>query len=167
MKITIKKIDELKPYIKNARIHPQKQIDLLAKNIERFGFTTPLLIDKENEIIAGHGRLLAMKQLKKTEVPCVLMDGLTKEEVKALRLADNKIAEMGDFDLSLAIEELKDLNKLGFDIDLTGFDKDLLIEPDEKDDIIPENAPPIAKLGDLFVLGGYVICPDCGEKVPC
>jgi len=125
MEIVKLKISELKPYPKNAKQHPKKQIDLLVENIKRFGFTTPVLIDKNNEVIAGHGRLLALKELGKDEVPCVRMDDLSEEEVKALRLADNQIAQMGDFDMGLVIEELKGLyyDLLG----LTGFDKDLLL----------------------------------------
>ena len=101
MKIEQIKLSELTPYEKNNRKHPKKQIDLLAKNIERFGFTTPVLISEENEVIAGHGRLEALKQLKREDAPCVRMENLTKQEVKALRLADNKIAEMGEFDMDL------------------------------------------------------------------
>ena len=99
MLIETLKIDDLKPYEKNAKTHPKKQVDLLAENITRFGFTTPVLVDKDNNVIAGHGRLLALKQLSKTEVPCVRMEYLTPEEVKALRLADNRIAELGEWDM--------------------------------------------------------------------
>src|SRR3990167_181791 len=163
MQVIDLEISNLRPYEKNARRHPQKQIDVLAKNIERFGFTTPVLVSEDNEVIAGHGRLLALKQLGRTEVPCVRMEGLTKEEIKALRLADNQIASMGEWDMGLAIEELKGLSDEMFD--LTGFDKDLIIGPDEQDDIIPENAPPVAKLGDIWALGRHrVMCGDSMKK---
>ena len=159
MQIKHVKISELKPYEKNARTHPKKQIDLLVKNIEKFGFTVPVLIDKNNEIIAGHGRVLAMKELGKDEVPCVKLENLSPEEVKALRLADNQLGLMSEWDMNLAIEELKGLSDAMFD--LTGFEKDLLIEPDEKDDVIPENVPPIAQLGDIWQLGKHrVMCGD-------
>lgn len=164
MQITNIKIKELKEYDKNARTHPKKQIDLLAKNIERFGFTVPVLIDKNNEIIAGHGRIMAMKQLGKDEVPCVKMENLSDEEVKALRLADNQLGLMSDWDMSLVIEELKGLsNEM---LDLTGFEKDLIIEPDEKDDEVPETPEePKSKLGDLYELGGHrVLCGDCTDE---
>jgi site-specific DNA-methyltransferase (adenine-specific) len=159
MKIETIKLNDLKPYDKNSKTHPKKQIDLLAKNIEKFGFTTPILIDENNNIIAGHGRLDALKQLKIEEAPCVRMENLTEQEIKALRLADNKIAEMGEWDMDLAIQELKELDDdlLG----LTGFDADLLIEPDENDDVIPEDVPPVAKLGDLWALGRHrLLCGD-------
>ncbi len=152
-------IAELKPYGKNAKIHPPKQVDLLAENIARFGFTTPILIDENNEVIAGHGRLLALQQLGATEAPVVRMEGLTEKEVKALRLADNKIAEMGTWNIDLAIGDLKELDTEL--LELTGFDKDLLIEPDEKDDEVPEDVPAQAKLGDLYILGNHrVLCGD-------
>lgn len=159
MNIIEKKISDLKPYDKNAKTHPKKQVELLAKNIEKFGFTTPVLINENDELIAGHGRLLAMQLLKRETVPCVMIEGLTEAEIKALRLADNKIAEMGEWDMDLAIQELKELDDdlLG----LTGFDADLLIEPDENDDVIPEDVPPVAKLGDLWQLGRHrLLCGD-------
>jgi DNA modification methylase len=160
MQIDIVKRSELKPYERNAKKHPQKQIDLLAENIQRFGFTTPVLIDKGNNVIAGHGRLLALEKLQKDDVPCVRMEHLTDEEVKALRLADNKIAELGEWDMDLALEELKGLDD---DLlDLTGFEKDLILEPEEKDDEVPEvPEEPQSKLGDLYVLGQHrVLCGD-------
>lgn len=154
MKILNKNIDELVEYKNNAKKHPKQQIDLLAKNIEKFGFTTPILIDKNNEIIAGHGRLLALKQLGKTEAPCVLIDYLNEEEIKALRLADNKVAELGEWDMSLVLPELKGLSDEM--LDLTGFDKDLIIEADEKDDEVPETPiEPKTKLGDLYEIGKH------------
>lgn len=160
MKILNKNIDELVEYKNNAKKHPKQQIDLLAKNIEKFGFTTPILIDKNNEIIAGHGRLLALKQLGKTEAPCVLIDYLNEEEIKALRLADNKVAELGEWDMSLVLPELKGLSDEM--LDLTGFDKDLIIEADEKDDEVPETPiEPKTKLGDLYEIGNHrVLCGD-------
>lgn len=154
------KLTDLKPYKDNAKKHPKKQIDLLKANITKFGFTTPVLIDKNNSVIAGHGRLLAMKELGKESVPCVMMGDLTDEEVKALRLADNRIAEMGEWDMDLVIAELK-----GLDVpllELTGFSNDLIITPDEADDeapALPEE--PQSKLGDLYELGNHrLLCGD-------
>src|SRR3990167_8227957 len=160
MKIIELKISELKEYQKNARSHPQKQIDLLAKNIKKFGFTTPVLVDENNNIIAGHGRLLALAKLNKDTAPCVRIEGLSEKEIKALRLADNQIASMAEWDMGLVIEELKELGEEEFD--LTGFDKDLLIEQDEQDDVIPENPPAIAKLGDIWALGKHKLM--CGDS---
>jgi len=164
MEIVEKSINDLKVYDKNARIHPPKQIDLLKKNIERFGFTTPILIDENNNIIAGHGRLTAIKELEWQKVPCVLISGLTEEEIKALRLADNQLAAMAEWDMSLAIGELRGLDDDL--IDLTGFDRDLLIEVDEKDDVIPEDAPSRSKIGDLYELGNghRILCGDSTKR---
>lgn len=153
-------ISDIKPYEKNAKSHPKKQVDLLAENIKRFGFTTPCLVDKDNNLIAGHGRLEAVKTLGWTDVPCVRMENLTDDEVKALRLADNKLAEMSEWDMALVTDELKELDD---DLlDLTGFDKDLIIEPDEADDEVPEVPDePVSKLGDLYELGQHrVLCGD-------
>lgn len=160
MNIIEVKLTDLKPYKDNAKKHPKKQIDLLKANITKFGFTTPVLIDKNNSVIAGHGRLLAMKELGKESVPCVMMGDLTDEEVKALRLADNRIAEMGEWDMDLVIAELKGLEVPL--LELTGFSNDLIITPDEADDeapALPEE--PQSKLGDLYELGNHrVLCGD-------
>lgn len=160
MKIETIDISTLHPYEKNAKTHPKKQVDLLAENITRFGFTTPLLVDKDNNVIAGHGRLLALKQLGNTEAPCVRMEHLTPEEVKALRLADNRLSELGEWDMGLAIEELKGLDDEL--LDLTGFDKDLILEHEEKDDEVPDvPEEPVSVLGDLYELGNHrVLCGD-------
>lgn len=160
MEIKEVKLSDLKPYKENAKKHPKKQIDLLKQNIERFGFTTPVLIDSAQNIIAGHGRLLAMKELGREAVPCVVMGTLTEEEIKALRLADNRIAEMGEWDMDLVIAELKDISTPL--LDLTGFSKDLIIEPEERDDVVPAVPDePQSKLGDLYELGNHrILCGD-------
>lgn len=163
MKVIDIPIKELKPYGRNAKLHPQKQIDLLAQNISRFGFTTPILIDENNEVIAGHGRLLALQQLGATEAPAVRMAGLSEKEVKALRISDNKIAEMGTWNMDLMIGDLSELDTAL--IELTGFDPDLLISPEDKDNILPEKAEAVAKLGDLFLLGEHrILCGDSTSK---
>ena len=152
------KIEELKPYARNAKKHPDKQIKQIANSIKEFGFNQPIVIDKNKEIIVGHGRYEAGKLLGLTDVPIIQADQLTEEQIKAYRLADNKLNE-SEWDMGLAIEELKGLSDEMFD--LTGFDKDLLIEPDAKDDLIPENAPAISKLGDIYQLGNHrVLCGD-------
>lgn len=151
-------IELLRPYQNNAKKHDKRQIKLIAESIKRFGFDSPIIVDKNKEIIAGHGRLEAAKLLGLKEVPVVLKENLTEEEVKAYRLTDNKIAE-SEWDMGLAIEDLKGLSAELFD--LTGFDPDLLIEPDENDDVIPKDAPPVAKLGDLWQLGKHrLLCGD-------
>jgi len=154
-------ISLIKPYQKNAKKHDKKQIKQVADSIKEFGFNQPLVVDKDNTVIVGHGRLEAAKLLRLTDVPVITVD-LTEEQAKAYRLADNKLNE-SEWDMGLAIEELKGLSDEMFE--LTGFDKDLLIEPDEKDDEIPENAPPVAKLGDIWALGRHrLMCGDSTSK---
>ena len=151
-------INQIKPYGKNAKRHDKKQIQQVANSIKEFGFRQPIVIDKDNVIIAGHGRYEAAKLLGLKEIPIIKADDLSDERVKAYRLADNKLNE-SEWDMSLVIEELKELSDSM--LDLTGFEKDLIIEPDEKDDVIPENAPSIAQLGDIWQLGRHrVMCGD-------
>lgn len=156
------KIEELTPYSRNAKKHNQKQIKQVAESIKRFGFVQPIVIDKNNEVVIGHARLEASKLLNLKEVPVISVEKLTDKEVKALRLADNKLNE-SDWDMDLVIEDLKELDDEMFN--LTGFDTDLLIEPDEKDDLIPENPPAIAKVGDVWQLGRHrVMCGDSTKR---
>jgi DNA modification methylase len=156
MKIENIAIDKIGAYPKNAKVHSKKQIQQVANSIKRFGFVQPIVVDKNNEIVIGHCRYEASKLLDLKEVPCLKVENLSDKEISALRLADNKLNE-SDWDMNLVIDDLKglDLDLL----DLTGFDKDLLIEPDEKDDIVPENVPSRSKLGDLYELGSHrVLC---------
>lgn len=151
-----------KPYEKNAKKHPDAQLKQIALSLKEYGWRQPVVVDKEGTIIVGHGRMLAYEKYPEgIKEPWIeVAKDLTPEQVRGYRLMDNKTNE-SDWDMALAIEELKELDTLGFDIDLTGFDKDLLIESDEKDDVIPENPPPIAKLGDLWALGEHrVLCGD-------
>jgi len=124
MKMEIKQIevDKLLAYEKNNKKHPQKQIDLIVKSIKEFGFKNPILIDKKNIIIAGHGRCEAAKIIGMKEVPCIRCDDLTPSQVKAYRLADNKLAELAEWDFDNIKFELEELQLEGFDIELTGFD---------------------------------------------
>lgn len=150
-------IDLIKPYSKNAKKHPKKQVEQVAASIKEFGFNQPVVVDKNGVLIVGHGRLEAAKLLGLKEVPAITLD-ISEEKANAYRLADNKLNE-SDWDMNLVIEELKGLSDEM--LKLTGFDKDLIIEPDEKDDIIPENVEPKAKLGDLYQLGEHrVLCGD-------
>lgn len=147
------------PYEKNAKKHSQKQIAQVANSIKRFGWAQPLVIDKYGNLIIGHARLEAAKSLGMDKVPTVKMENLTEDEVKALRLADNKLNE-SEWDMGLAVEELKGLSDEM--LDLTGFDKDLLIEPDERDDEVPATPEaPQSLIGDLYELGRHrVLCGD-------
>lgn len=151
-------LTDIKPYPKNAKQHPKKQVGQIAASIKEFGFNQPIVVDKNNVIIVGHGRYEAAKLLGLTDVPVVQVD-LTEEQAKAYRLADNKLNE-SDWDMDLVIEELKELSEPMQE--LTGFDRDLLIEPDEKDDEVPPvPETPKSKLGDIYQLGAHrVMCGD-------
>ena len=123
-------IDEIKPYERNARIHSSKQIKQIMEAIKAFGFTNPLLIDDENNLIAGHGRLEAVKQLNiidfkdnpLKELPAIIITGLSEADKKALIIADNKIAENASWDYDLLQAEFQELEAINYDLDLMGFD---------------------------------------------
>jgi hypothetical protein len=115
-------VDQLIPYINNAKQHPEEQVLKIASSIREFGFVNPVLIDKDFNVIAGHGRILAAKKLGLTEVPCVFVEGLTDAQRKAYILADNRLGELGDWDIDLVTSELEILQEQSFDFKLTGFD---------------------------------------------
>ena len=120
MNIITKKISELKPYGNNPKIHTKKQIEQIAKSIELTkGLRQPIVIDKNNVIVCGHGRYLAAKKLGYDTVPCELVDDLTDDEIRAYRLIDNRISE-GEYDLSLEFEELSEI-----EMDMSEFDFDI------------------------------------------
>ena len=154
-------IQNLKPYDKNAKKHPKKQVQQVANSIKEFGFNQPIVVDKNNVVIVGHGRLEAAKLLGLKDVPVLTVD-LTEDQAKAYRLADNKLNE-SDWDMQLVIDELKEIPDL---VDLTGFDTDLIIEPEEKDDQVPEvPEEPTSKLGDIYKLGEHrVMCGSSTEQ---
>lgn len=123
-------ISKLKPYENNAKIHTPKQIEKLKASIEEFGFMSPILIDNEFNIIAGHGRLEGAKAAGLKTVPCITAEGLSEEQRKAYILADNKLSELGVWDLDLVNVEMGNLAELDFDTDLTGFSLKKLSEMD-------------------------------------
>ena len=115
-------MSELKPYERNAKIHGKEQVEKLKDSIQAFGFLTPCLIDRQKNIIAGHGRVMAAKELGMETVPCVMIEDLTDEERRAYILADNRLSELGEWDFNLAYDELADLGSMNFNVELTGFD---------------------------------------------
>jgi len=134
-----KPLGELKPFKRNARKHPEKQIKLLVKNMEEVGFTNPLLIEPNGGIIAGHGRLMAAKRVGLTSVPCIVLAGLTDHEKRALVLADNQVATVATWDHEMLKDELAALGDIpSFDIELTGFDFGELTAVDPK--LMPTDA---------------------------
>lgn len=127
IRVTYRKIRELKPYKKNAKKHPKEQVERIASSIREFGFTQPVLIDKNDCVVAGHGRILGAKLAGLKEVPVVCLNDLTEEQIKAYRLVDNKLNE-SDWDFSLLDDEL---GVLADDIDMSLFGFDLTKEEDE------------------------------------
>ena len=121
MEIINKKLSELKPYEKNPRLNDEA-VKYVANSIKEFGFKVPIIIDKNNVIVAGHTRYKASKELGLKEVPCIVADDLNEEQIKAFRLADNKVSEMAEWDFNILGEELGDLS---FDMSEFGFDGDV------------------------------------------
>jgi len=159
MKIIQRKIKDIKPYERNAKKHDGKQITKIAESIETFGFNQPIVVDKNDVVIVGHGRLFAAQKLGLKEIPVLKID-ISEEKAKAYRLADNKLNE-SEWDMGLVIDELKELSMEM--LDLTGFDRELILEDDAKDDDIPDlPKKPISKLGDVYELGEHRI--QCGDS---
>lgn len=121
-------ITKLRPYERNARTHDDEQVAQLVKSIERFGFTNPILVDQEDGVLAGHGRLMAAKRLQLKQVPVVVLDHLDEAQRRAYVLADNQIANNAGWDLELLRGELLDLRVEGFEWADLGFDGELIGE---------------------------------------
>lgn len=160
-------VAELKPWAKNARKHPKKQLRQIAASIEAFGFVNPILIDAGKSILAGHGRLEAAKLLGLRTVPCLFVEHLSEAEKRAYVLADNKLALNAGWDEELLATELRDLSspELGVPLELTGFsiaEVDELVglaapeeDRDPRDDRLPVTAPSRGRPGDLWGLGPH------------
>jgi DNA modification methylase len=170
---------ELKPYTRNARSHSKRQVRQIAESIKAFGFTNPVLIDKTDTIIAGHGRVAAAKLLGLEHVPTVLIDGLSEDKVRAYVIADNRLAEKAGWDRDTLAIELQHLSiaSTEFDITITGFEVgeiDLILlspgrdkQDDDPDDHFnaDEISTPITKPGDLWKLGKHkIICGNALEE---
>ena len=138
-------IEALIPYVRNSRTHSDAQVAQIAGSIRAFGWTNPVLVDGDNGIIAGHGRVLAARKLGLTEVPCIEIRDMTEAQKRAYVIADNKLAENAGWDKELLSLELGELKADGFDLDLIGFDaEDLgkLLEPDAKAGLTGEDDAP-------------------------
>lgn len=176
LKIEYLALSALKPWAKNARTHSNKQIRQIAASISEFGFTNPILIDSQNTVLAGHGRLAAAKLLGLSTVPCVRLETMSPEQKRAYVIADNKLALNAGWDEDLLAEELKALTDVdGFDISLTGFsvaEVDALVEglhPEEpgdpEDDVLPPlvNGETRCRPGDVWQLGPHRLA--CGSSL--
>lgn len=131
------KVADLVPYAENSRTHSEAQIAQLAASIKEFGWTNPVLIDERNQIIAGHGRIMAAEKLNIDAVPCVVLDGLSDAQKKALVIADNKIALNAGWNDALLSQQLLELSDADFDLNSIGFG------PDELDDILGDVYEPV------------------------
>lgn len=129
LNIVYRQIKDLKPYKKNAKKHNKEQVEQIANSIKEFGFTQPVIVDKNNEVVAGHGRILGAKKAGLKQVPTVCLEELTEEQIKAYRLVDNKLNE-SEWDYSLLDEELENLTE-DIDMSLFGFDLAEEIEQEE------------------------------------
>jgi len=171
-KIVIKDRNKLIFYKRNNKKHPQEQIDLIVNDIKEFGFTNPLLIDKNNTIIAGHARYLALRQLGISNVPCIIIDDLTEKQVKALRISDNRTSELAETDWDNLKLDFDDLLKDGFDTDLTGYTeddfKDFIDDEEETEEDNfepPKEAKYKINVGDIYQLGNHrLMCGDATSE---
>ncbi len=168
--MTIKEIKtaDLIPYENNPR-NNDAAVDAVANSIKQFGFKVPIVIDKDNVIVAGHTRLKAAEKLGLDKVPCIVADDLTEEQIKAFRLADNKTAELAEWDFEKLESELQELADLDVEMAQFGFDDLLENEPTEivEDEVpeIDEENEPITKRGDIWKLGNhYLMCGDATSK---
>jgi len=168
-------LERLRPYAKNAKTHGPDQVAKIAASMAEFGWTVPVLVSVEGEVIAGHGRILAAGELGLNQVPVIVLEHLTEAQRRAYRIADNKLTELGGWDDGLLSEELQALSADGFDLALTGLDEaelDRLLgelgdntEAAAGEDDIPE--PPVEAVtrpGDLWVLGRHrLLCGDATQ----
>jgi len=163
-------IDSLIPYARNSRTHSDAQVAQIASSIKEFGFTNPVLIDGGGGIIAGHGRVLAARKLGMSEVPCIRLEHLTDAQKRAYVIADNRLALNSGWDTEMLKVEFADLQELGFDLELTGFDldeiKELLAPVGTEGLTDPDDAPPLPEHprtvpGDIWVMGKHrLLCGD-------
>lgn len=177
--ITERAIGSLRPYARNARTHTKKQIKQIAKSIERFGFTNPVLVSDDGEIIAGHGRVEAARLLGWKKVPTIALSHLSEAERRAYVLADNKLALNAGWDKEILAIELQALSDLQFDVELTGFslsEIDLIIdeagEADPngndapEDEVVFASGRPVSRQGDLWLLGRHkLLCGDARSSI--
>ena len=175
MNIVYKRVDEIIPYEKNPRIN-DAAVDAVAQSIKEFGFRVPIVLDKNNVIITGHTRLRSAKSIGLTEVPCIIAENLTPEQVQAYRIADNKTGEIAEWNYDLLPIELHDLQEKDFDLSLLGFDTDELdrllngsseenavTEGETDADAVPDvPEEPVSQPGVIYQLGKHRLM--CGDS---
>lgn len=177
LSVTYRLLSELRPDPKNPRAHSRKQIRQIAESIRQFGFTAPVLLDGDDNVVAGHGRILACQELGWADVPTISLTHLTPAQAKAYMIADNRLTENSEWNERLLAEQFKELSllDLDFELDVTGFelaDIDLRIEslgeagveePDPADHIEPNSGPPVTTPGDIWTLGSHRLT--CGSAL--
>lgn len=169
-KLEWRNIGEIIPYARNSRTHSEEQVAQIAASIKEFGWTNPVLIDEENGIIAGHGRLAAARKLGHTQIPVIELTGLSEAQKRAYVIADNKLALNAGWDTEMLVNELRDLEGMDIDLALTGFSadelNDMLAVKEEgltdEDAAPPPPEDPITKPGDIWVLGKHRLM--CGDS---
>ena len=169
LQIVYKNVDDLIPYARNAKIHDENNINLIAGSIKSFGFNNPVLLDGENGIIAGHGRVLASKKLGIKQIPTIELQGLSDAEKRAYIIADNRLTEKSEWDKEVLSLELQDLNELGIDLNTIGFnDEDLnnIIQEETpevvEDEFSEQIETPKSVKGDIWILGEHRLM--CGDS---
>lgn len=163
-------VESLIPYARNARTHSDEQVAQIAASIKEWGWTTPVLIDEDGQIIAGHGRVMAARKLGIEDIPVMIARGWTEAQRRAYVLADNQLAANAGWDMDLLKVEIGDLNIEGFNLDLIGFDDKMLAGLLEEqtegltdEDAVPEvPAEPVTVLGDVWKLGRHRLM--CGDS---
>lgn len=165
--------DQVRPYPQNARRHSGKQVGEIAGSIARNGFTNPVLIDADRVIIAGHGRYAAALELSLPQIPCIRLTRLSPQQVRAYRLADNKLAEKAEWDEDILRIEFEAMRIEGIELETTGFDMveiDILFEEekgeqsDPLEDLAPPEGPSVTRSGDLWLLGEHrLLCDDATD----
>ncbi|HIR20892.1 MAG TPA: ParB N-terminal domain-containing protein [Candidatus Aphodousia faecalis] len=172
LKVVYRAVSELIPYARNARTHSDEQIERIANSIKEFGWTNPILIDGENGIIAGHGRILAARKLGIEKVPTIELSGLTEAQKRAYIIADNRLALDAGWDEEMLKLEFAELEKEGFELSKTGFSDeeinemmaDLDREVDGVEDVETPEPPknPKTKRGEVWILGTHRLM--CGDS---
>jgi DNA modification methylase len=171
LEIVYKKVTDLIPYVNNARVHSEAQVNQIVSSMKEFQFTNPILTDGDNGIIAGHGRLMAARKMGMESVPTVELSHLSPAQKKAYIIADNKMALAAEWDDELLSLEFKDLEDMDFDLELTGFSLDEIEAFDfdagetegltDADEVPEVPEEPVSKLGDVWLLGKHrVMCGD-------
>lgn len=155
-------VADLIPYARNSRTHSDEQVSQIAASIKEFGFLNPVIVDGDNGIIAGHGRVMAAKKLGMTEVPAVEASHLTDAQRRAYIIADNKLALNAGWDDEMLRVEFDELSAMGFDLDLTGFTHQEMFEIVTDKEFAPGTEDDQGKLDQLDPK--LIVCPNCGEE---